>query len=187
MFTCQLNALTVGNTMPLLTSSVNGFWKKVRTPAGETLCLSALNQARSPHFYETWDVPDTLEGRFDCAVLHMCLLLRHLKGPTAQSAFDAFFSYTELTLRELGVSDLKVGKQVKNCAKFFYGALKAYEDGLEGRANLEEAIIRNLYGNSHSLWAHEMEEYARRCDEFLRSQTLQGEKESLAWPGVKSS
>ena|SRR5436190_7690994 len=172
--------------MPLLTSSVNGFWKKVRTPSGEALCLSTLKQARNPHFFAAWDVPDTIEGRFDCAVLHMCLLLRHLKGPMAQSAFDSFFSYTTLTLREMGVSDLKVGKQVKTCAKFFYGALKAYNNALDGKTSLEEALTRNLYGNSSSVWAHEVGKYVRRCDQFLGSQNLQEKgAESIAWPKVR--
>ncbi len=171
--------------MPLLPSSVNGFWKKVYRTNGESLCLSALHQARTPYFYETWNVPDTMEGRFDCAVLHMCLLLRNIKGPIAQSAFDAFFSYTELTLREMGVGDLKVGKQVKNCAKFFYGALKAYEDGLEGRESLEEAIIRNLYGNTHSLWADEVGNYVRTCDHLLKEQDGQKkEGQGVSWPAL---
>lgn len=171
--------------MPLLASYVNGFWRRVHRSRGETLCITALNQARAPHFYENWDVPDTLEGRFDCAVLHMCLLLRHLKGPLAQAVFDAFFSYTELTLREIGVGDLKVGKQVKNCAKFFYGALKAYEDGLEGRTSLEEALIRNLYGDIPCLWEKEVGAYVRLCDQLLKEQDLQ--KTSLLtmnWPSV---
>lgn len=171
--------------MPLLAPSVNGFWKRVHRPRGEDLCISALNQARTPHFYENWDVPDTLEGRFDCAVLHMCLLLRHLKGPLAQSVFDAFFSYTELTLREIGVSDLRVGKQVKKCATFFYGALKAYEDALDGRTNLEEALIRNLYGNTTSPWAKEMGGYVRMCDETLKGHDFgKGGLKAIRWASM---
>lgn len=168
--------------MPLLMPSVNGFWKKPLSSWGEDLCISAINQARDPCFYEKWGVPDTLEGRFDCAVLHMSLLLRHLKGPLAQAVFDAFFSYTELTLREVGVSDLKVGKQVKNCAKFFYGAMKAYHDGLDGIASLEDALVRNLYGNASSLWAKEVGSYMRRCDENLKTQDIQNVRiPSITW------
>lgn len=167
--------------MPLLAPSVNGFWKRTHRSHGETLCFSALNQARTPYFYEQWEIPDTLEGRFDCAVLHLSLLLRQLNGPLAQAVFDHFFSYTDLTLREIGVGDLRVGKQVKACAKFFYGALKAYEDGLEDRTNLEEALIRNLYGNTSSLWAKEVELYVRTCDQMLKGQDLQKE---ITWPSL---
>ena len=178
MFTCQLGTLTVDITMPLLTTYVNGFWKKAYRLQGEDLCFSALRQARTPYFYEQWGVPDTLEGRFDCSVLHLSVLLRHVKGSLAQAVFNAFFSYTDLTLREIGVSDMRIGKQVKTCAKFFYGALKAYDDGLEGKANLEEALIRNLYGNTCSLWAKEVALYVRACDLSLKGQDFQKE---VAW------
>lgn len=165
--------------MPLLTLSVNGFWKKIYRRQGEALCLSALEQARTPHFYAIWGVPDTVEGRYDCAVLHMCLLMRHLKGHTAQAAFDSFFAYTELTLREMGVGDLKVGRQVKQCATFFYGALQAYEDGLDGTASLEEAILRNLYGECNCVSLREVLDYVRSCDAHLKGQDL---RERIEWP-----
>jgi len=169
--------------MPLLMNSVNGFWKRVSPGQAEELCIATITQARNPYFYEKWGVPDTLEGRFDCAVLHLCLLLRHLKGPLAQAVFDAFFSYTELTLREVGVSDLRVGRQVKKCAKFFYGALKAYEDGLEGRVCLREALGRNLYGNAMFLWNKEIENYIRAADKSLKGQCLnQNHLQNLEWP-----
>lgn len=171
--------------MPLLTPSVNGFWKRVQHSHGQTLCIAALHQARTPHFYEIWALPDTLEGRFDCAVLHVFLILRHLKRPLAQAVFDAFFSYTELTLREIGVSDLKIGKQVKNCAKYFYGAIKAYEKSLEGRDNLEEALTRNLYGNIYSPWVKEFSTYVRLCNEMLKEQNLANARPpSINWPRV---
>lgn len=169
--------------MPSLTPSVNGFWKRVSHSQAEALCLSALQQARSPHFYEKWDVPDTIEGRFDCSSLHMCLLLRHLTGPLAQATFDAFFSYTELTLREMGVGDLSVGKQVKKCARFFYGALQAYIDGLEGQTSLEESLTRNLYGDVHPAHITEVSAYVRICDQALREQEIQkGDVSFPVWP-----
>lgn len=164
--------------------SVNGFWKRANWSHGERLCFSIFNQARAPIFYENWGVPDTLEGRFDCSSLHLALVLRHLKGPRAQALFDAFFSYTELTLREAGVSDLGVGKQVKKCAKFFYGALHSYEEALDEKANLKEALIRNLYGSIPPLSLKEITEYVRTCDRMLKGQVLDGEI-SLKWPSLE--
>jgi cytochrome b pre-mRNA-processing protein 3 len=167
--------------MPLLTLCVNGFWKRTHRSQGEGFCLSVLNQARTPLFYERWNIPDTLEGRFDCAVLHMALLLRYLKGPLGQAVFDAFFSYTELTLREEGVSDLTVGKQVKKCAKFFYGALKAYHEALDHKLSLEEALSRNLYGTPSLPFLREIAEYVKACDVLLRRQDFERAK-SIEWP-----
>jgi cytochrome b pre-mRNA-processing protein 3 len=169
--------------MPLLAAAVNGFWKSTSRAQGECLCLSVLNQARTPFFYESWGVPDTLEGRFDCAVLHMAILLRHLKGPVGQAAFDAFFSYTELTLREIGVSDLRVGKQVKQCATFFYGALKAYNEALDHQMGLGDAIARNLFGAVPPASMKEIEAYVRACDLTLQGQDCKKTKD-LKWPSL---
>lgn len=168
--------------MPLLKTSVNGFWKSSHRMRGEDLCLSVMHQARNPYFYENWGVPDTLEGRFDCAVLHLYLLLRHVRGSLAQAVFNAFFAYTELTLREEGVSDLRVGKQVKKCAKFFYGAAKAYEQALKGHGSLEEALERNLYGAPHGVWTTMIADYVKHCDQLLRTQNLETQK--VRWPTV---
>ncbi|OFW68681.1 MAG: hypothetical protein A2X70_04360 [Alphaproteobacteria bacterium GWC2_42_16] len=167
--------------MPLLISAVNGFWKKQAHLQGEQLCFSALTQARLPIFYESWHVPDTLEGRFDCASLHIALILRHLKGPVAQATFDAFFKYMDLTLREEGVSDLRVGKQIKKCAQYFYGTLKSYHDALEGRATLEQALSRNLYGGIYPPSLRDIAAYLRMCDGLLKKHDFEHET-PIPWP-----
>ncbi len=170
--------------MPLLAAAVNGLWKKRSTSLAETLCLSAIEQARHPKFYQEWSVLDTLAGRFDCASLHIILLLRHTKKPLSQSVFDAFFSYTELTLRETGVSDLRVGKQVKKCAKFFYGALKAYDEALTHKSDINEALKRNLFGGNAPKDTKQIAQYVLDCDQILAQQDV--EKDGfIQWPDVK--
>lgn len=171
--------------MPLLRLSVNGFRKKSLQREAEHLCVQTLNHARSPLFYEKWDVPDTLAGRFDCASLHLILLLRHVKGRLAQHVFDSFFAYTDLTLREVGVSDLRVGKQVKTCAKFFYGAREAYEAALEGKESLEKALQRNLYGGGFSPSLEAMTQYVRQCDAQLKRYNFDEESATFVWPPLR--
>ena len=167
--------------MPIVGRSVNAFWKRSMRAHAEELCLSVLNQARMVAFYEKWVVPDTLEGHFDCACLHMSLLLRHLKGTLAQAVFDAFFSYTELTLREVGVGDLSIGKQVKKCAKFFYGAMKAYHTALENKSGLEEALARNLYGGVPPRSLQDLIAYVKDCESLLKGQDFEKRPE-IEWP-----
>lgn len=167
--------------MPLRRLSVNDFWKGRSQVRAENLCLSVFYQARSILFYEKWNVPDTLEGRFDCACLHLALLLKHLKGPLAQKVFDFFFSYMELTLREEGVSDLRVGKQVKKCAKFFFGASKAYSEALSFQASLEEALVRNLYGGKNPGTLEGLIAYVQKCDRLLASHNFEKDQ-VLSWP-----
>lgn len=172
-------------TMPFVVSAVNGFWKRSAKSQGKRLCFSALHQARLPIFYESWGVPDTLEGRFDCASLHVVLLLKHLKGSLAQNTFDAFFKYTDLTLREEGVSDLGVGRQVKKCAKFFYGTLKSYHEGLDGKANLEKALSRNLYGGNFPSSLPKIADYIRACDALLANHDF-NKDHPIPWPKEKN-
>eukprot|EP01030_Chromulinospumella_sphaerica_P025925 gene25925-26094_t len=52
-----------------------------RSPAPERSSYEAIvAAARHPAFYAQWNVPDTLDGRFDMITLHMFLVLDRLKG-----------------------------------------------------------------------------------------------------------
>jgi cytochrome b pre-mRNA-processing protein 3 len=120
--------------------------------AGESLYRTIVGQARNPQFYERWDVPDTPDGRFDMIVLHAVLVFRRLRAEpaaatVAQALFDRMFADFDESLREMGVGDLRVGKQVKAMAKAVYGRIVAYGDALdrEDQAALGEALRRNVY------------------------------------------
>ncbi len=110
--------------------------------------------ARKPVLFQALAVPDTVDGRFDCLVLHMHLWLRALASsqtapPTlSQQLFDLFLTDMDHNLRELGVSDLRVGPQVKSMAKGYYGRATAYDAALDSGDDgaLEAALRRNLYG-----------------------------------------
>jgi len=109
-------------------------------------------QARSPAFYRDFGVPDTVNGRFDMVVLHLALVLARLRGsgaetePLAQGVFDLFCRDMDGNLREMGISDLKVPKQMKGIGEAVYGRLRAYDEALAapGLAALEKLVSRNL-------------------------------------------
>jgi cytochrome b pre-mRNA-processing protein 3 len=115
-------------------------------------------QSRSAVFYTDYGAPDTVEGRFDLVVLHLALLLRRLDAePTTrpelepdlgQALFDHFCQDMDAGLRELGVGDLTVPKQMRDIAQSFYGRLKAYAGALasEDDATLTAALSRNVFG-----------------------------------------
>jgi cytochrome b pre-mRNA-processing protein 3 len=118
---------------------------------------SIVERAREPEFFLRFDVPDTLDGRFEMIALHMFLVLNRLKAEYdatsefSQALFDAMFADLDRGLREMGATDIGVGKRVKEMAKGFYGRIKAYDDGLAGDdAVLAEALRRNLYGTVQS-------------------------------------
>ncbi len=122
-------------------------------PQAYAAYTSIVEQARAPDFFLRLDVPDTLDGRYEMIALHMFLVLNRLKAEHeetaeyAQALFDAMFADLDRGLREMGATDMGVGKRVKEMAKGFYGRISAYEKGLEGDdQTLSEALKRNLYG-----------------------------------------
>ncbi|MEO5373469.1 MAG: ubiquinol-cytochrome C chaperone family protein [Alphaproteobacteria bacterium] len=111
-------------------------------------------QARRPEFYVSLGVPDTVDGRFDMIAVHAFLLLRRLKregseaaAALAQGVFDLMFADMDRNLREMGVSDLSIGRKVKQMTTAFHGRITVYEAGLEetGGTALESALVRNLF------------------------------------------
>jgi cytochrome b pre-mRNA-processing protein 3 len=129
--------------------------------AARSLYDAIVAQAREPAFYGADRVPDTLDGRFEMIVLHAFMVLHRLQDDAgevrassreialdqklSQALFDTMFLDMEFALREIGVSDLAVGKRVKDMAKGFYGRVAAYEAGLAA-GDLGPALSRNLYG-----------------------------------------
>lgn len=119
--------------------------------AGRRLYGAAVAQARQPAFYADCGVPDTATGRFDLIVLHGFLLMHRLKAapdgrPLAQAFCDAVVEDMDRNLREMGTSDLSVGKKVKKLMQGFYGRLAAYETALQdGDPILISTLKRNLY------------------------------------------
>ncbi len=114
------------------------FRRKPLERPGFELYGAAVAAARDPWFFAELGVPDTLDGRFDLVGLHVCLLIRRLRqdpdrrGPVlAQAVFDAMFADMDLNLREMGVSDLRVGKRVRDMWEAFHGRCQAYEAALE--------------------------------------------------------
>jgi len=120
---------------------------------GLALYRAAVEQARQPHFYLGLAVPDSVDGRFDLIALHIFLVMRRLKreGEVAkalsQDLSEIFFADMDINLRELGASDIGVGRRVKRMIEGFYGRALAYEAALDGAGeNLAEVLRRNLYG-----------------------------------------
>ena len=134
-----------------------GFLRRRRFErVGYELYSAAVAAARQPWFYRELGVPDTLDGRFDLVGLHAFLVIRRLSalpppGPdVSQAVFDAMFADMDTNLREMGVSDLTVGKRVKAMWEAFHGRAAAYEAALaeDGDAALAEALARNVWRGS---------------------------------------
>jgi len=111
-------------------------------------------QGRSPGFYQSYGVPDTVNGRFEMLVLHAILLLQRLNGASeplrmlGQDIFDMFCSNMDANLRELGVGDLAVPKKMRMIGEAFYGRQSVYQAALGATdpGALVAALTRNVFG-----------------------------------------
>lgn len=129
-----------------------------RKPAREAAALAyrrVAEQARQPAFFTDYGVPDTLDGRFELICLHAFFYLHRLKSEGAaadrlgQEFFDAIFVDFDRALREIGVGDLSVGRQIKRMAQAFYGRVWAYQEGIASEDRvLAAALARNLFGTA---------------------------------------
>ncbi len=151
------------------------FAKKPST--AETLYAAIVAAARQPHFYANWDVPDTVDGRFDMIVLHVFLVLQRLKLETpvlCQQLTDLFFDDMDRSLREMGVGDLSVGKKVRRMAEAFHGRLNAYAAAMEqGEQTLIEALQRNVYAGQVSASAKTLAKWLQDAKAILAAQTTE--------------
>jgi cytochrome b pre-mRNA-processing protein 3 len=130
-----------------------------REPRGpdtiSTLYGMIVAQARLPCFYRDYAVADTVNGRFDLIVLHLTLVFDRLaQDPALQSLgqgiFDRFCQDMDHNLREMGVGDLKVPKQMRRLGEAYYGRSQAYRAAWAAKDNalLVETLERNIYGGS---------------------------------------
>ncbi len=102
-----------------------------------------------------------------------------------QGVFDRFCQDMDDTLRERGVSDVKVPKEMKRVAEAFYGRQAAYRAALHGDnpQALPESLRRNVYAGVPDGAAERMASYMRAVAESLGRQDSADLAEGrLAWP-----
>jgi cytochrome b pre-mRNA-processing protein 3 len=154
-----------------------------RNPTIEAVYGMIVAQARSPTFYRSYGVPDTVGGRFDMIVLHLVLVLRWWRAaapnvrPLGQQIFDRFCRDMDHNFREMGVGDLAVPKEMRRVAEAFYGRAGAYEAALDGgdRGALETALARNVFGVAEPpLGARRLASYMEEATRRLAAQNPGG-------------
>jgi len=146
------------------------------------LYARTAERARDPVLFEACGIPDTLDGRFDSLALHAALTIDRLRREPdgevlAQAFFDAMFRHLDLTLREIGVQDLGVGRRIKIMAEGLHGRALAYREALAGTPlQLLEVLRRNAYGGRPPVddraverLADHVRQYAARLAEVPRN------------------
>src|SRR4051794_15541289 len=159
------------------------FGRKRWQRPGFELYTAAVRAAREPYFYSELGVPDTMDGRFDMVGLMAFLVIDRLHkegGPgaeLAQAVFDAMFLDMDMTLRELGVGDMTVGRRVKAMWEALHGRSLAYAGPLaaDDGPGLAEALARNVWrGAGSGQHAAALAEIALQQRQQLAGQDVSG-------------
>jgi cytochrome b pre-mRNA-processing protein 3 len=158
------------------------FRRSARPDTISVLYGMIVAQARLPCFYRDYAVADTVNGRFDLIVLHLALVLDRLAQEPSlrglgQGLFDRFCQDMDHNLREMGIGDLKVPKEMQRMGEAFYGRAQAYQAALSaddaGQA-LVATVARNIYGGSAAAEAAagRLAAYIRVLDHDLKAQDV---------------
>jgi len=127
--------------------------RSARREAAEKIYDAIVAQSRAPVFYMRCGVPDTLLGRFDMLVIHMFIVLQNLRklgGKEGEllgrDVIEAFIREMDSMVRDLGVSDPQVPKEVQKIANVFFAQLTVYIDAMERRdpQAMAEAIRKSF-------------------------------------------
>lgn len=166
--------------------------------AGKVLYRQAVEQARRPEFYNRYDVPDCVDGRFELICLHVFLIMDRLLqegregSKLSQALFDSMFHDMEWSLREQGVGDLGVPKHMKRMMTGFNGRSQTYAQALNHSSDncldFQNALRRNLFGTSGNVDGsvlRAMTQYVLCCKDELMAQSLQDLKGGkVRFPGI---
>jgi cytochrome b pre-mRNA-processing protein 3 len=128
------------------------FRRRSRQDTISTLYGTIVAQARLPCFYRESASPTR---RFDLLVLHLAIVLDRLAEGSelrtmGQALFDRFCEDMDDNLREIGIDDPSVPKEMQRIGEAFYGRAQAYRSALGSDRDeaLVAALSRNVYGGS---------------------------------------
>lgn len=153
--------------------------------------LAAVNAAaRQEDLYGPDRTPDTFDGRFQLLSLYAALAMRRLRAaPEAaklgQEFSDALFQSFDDGLREAGVGDLAVPKQMKKIARAFYGRLTAYDAALTAQdaPALAGVLSRNIWDVEDAPFAATLANRIEAVATRLGETPPEGLTEGRLWQG----
>lgn len=167
-------------------------YRALRKKTAKKLYEIAVSKAREPVFYQDYNVPDSVDGRYEMISLHTFLFIRRLnaldRGKEAQSLFDVMFVIMDKSIREIGVGDLSVPKHMKRMMKGFKGRAFNYAEALDKQdlESLKGAVMRNVFGTVEDPEALDIEaiaDYIMSADEAL-SQVFFDDLVNFEFPAI---
>jgi len=104
-----------------------------------------VQKAREPVLFEMVNLPDNPQGRFESIVLHMFLVQRRFRdmensGSLPQKLMDSMADDFDRSIREMGVGDLSVGKNVKKLLQAVRRRFTCYDVHADDDVGLKRAL-----------------------------------------------
>ena len=114
-----------------------------------------VNISRNKIFYTKYNVPDTIDGRFDMLILMTIIVVHRLSKiknqgiELSQKIFDIVFKDLDYSLRELGAGDVSVANNMKKLISSYMGRQKIYVKAFknEDEKFLALAFKNNIFRN----------------------------------------
>ena len=152
------------------------FWRAPKPDTIDVLYGMIVAQARSPGFYRSFGVPDTVTGRLEMILIHTFLFSRRARsgeavGQLAQGVFDRFCDDMDGNLREMGIGDMAVPKHMQRFGEAFYGRAAAYDAGMAADdGTFVQALMRNVFSGGELDGARRLAAYMTAADTELARQ-----------------
>ena len=107
--------------------------------------------SRNKIFYTNYNVPDTIDGRFDMLTLITVIVVYRLSKikdegiELSQKIFDIVFKDLDFSLRELGAGDVSVANNMKKLISSYMGRQKIYVKAFK---NEDEKLLTLAFKNN---------------------------------------
>ena len=131
------------------------FKKKKYEKVSNDIYQKIVNISRNKIFYTKYNVPDTIDGRFDMLALITIIVVHRLSKiknegvELSQKIFDIVFKDLNYSLRELGAGDVSVANNMKKLISSYMGRQKIYVKAFknEDEKFLALAFKNNIFRN----------------------------------------
>ncbi len=127
-----------------------------------------IKQSRIKDFYSTLSIPDTIDGRFEMIILHFFFidnaLNKKIKDQEAiyREILEIMYKDFDMSLREMGVGDLSVGKKIYHMTEAFSGRIVAYRNvSKKNKDEVAKSLKKNVYGTVKSIEKNQIDKLSK--------------------------
>ena len=181
--------------MNFLKKTFGGLFKNTPYRASaQDLYWQIVAVSRNPKLYKKFTIPDTLDGRFDCLMVHLFLVIRHLKSLSeheiATHLLNFFVKDMDRSLRETGVGDPSISRKMRKIGEAYLGRMNAYGVAMDNPKQLQDTLYKNIYRHANDIPENNMRlltDYVLSYAESLRHFTIGQELPDMTLDSIPDS